>query len=61
MWAMHVGGTLSNGEQVNRLTGLAMKQKPSVDFTGWQRHLELLGEAEAEVVPQFEFPCNNRA
>jgi hypothetical protein len=29
----------SNGEQVNRLTGLAMKQKPSVDFSGyWQRH-----------------------
>ncbi|MGO9399110.1 MAG: IS1595 family transposase [Xanthobacteraceae bacterium] len=31
---------LSNGEQVNRLTGLAMKQKTSVDFTGyWQRHV----------------------
>lgn len=30
---------LSNGEQVNRLTDLATKQKPSVDFTGyWQRH-----------------------
>jgi transposase-like protein len=28
----------SNGEQVNRLTGLALKQKPSVDFCGyWQR------------------------
>ena len=30
----------SNGEQVNRLAGLALKQKPSVDFTGyWQRHI----------------------
>src|SRR3984957_2437391 len=31
----------SNGDQVNRLAGLALKQKPSVDFSGyWQRHLE---------------------
>jgi ISXO2-like transposase domain/Transposase zinc-ribbon domain len=31
---------LSNGEQVNRLSGLAMTQKPSVDFSGyWQRHI----------------------
>jgi transposase-like protein len=30
----------SNGEQVNRVAGLAMASKPSVDFTGyWQRHL----------------------
>jgi hypothetical protein len=30
----------SNGAQVNRLAGLAMAQKPSVDFSGyWQRHL----------------------
>ncbi|HUZ31402.1 MAG TPA: IS1595 family transposase [Xanthobacteraceae bacterium] len=29
----------SNGEQVNRLAGLALSQKPSVDFSGyWQRH-----------------------
>src|ERR1700704_3395219 len=29
----------SNGEQVNRLSGLALKAKPSVDFSGyWQRH-----------------------
>jgi hypothetical protein len=29
---------VSNGEQVNRLAGLAMKNKPSVDFSGyWQR------------------------
>jgi len=29
----------SNGEQVNRLAALALKQKPSVDFSGyWQRH-----------------------
>ena len=29
----------SNGEQMNRLAGLAMKQKPWVDFSGyWQRH-----------------------
>ncbi|HEV2627907.1 MAG TPA: IS1595 family transposase [Pseudolabrys sp.] len=29
----------SNGTQVDRLAGLAMKQKKSVDFTGyWQRH-----------------------
>jgi hypothetical protein len=28
------------GEQVNRVAGLAMVSKPSVDFTGyWQRHL----------------------
>ena len=31
---------LSNGEQVNRIAGLAMVSKPSVDFTGyWQRHV----------------------
>jgi len=30
---------MSNGEQVNRLAGLAMKRSKSVDFTGyWQRH-----------------------
>jgi transposase-like protein len=30
----------SNGEQVSRIAGLAMKAKPSVDFCGyWQRHL----------------------
>jgi transposase-like protein len=30
----------ANGEQVNRLAGLAMKAKPSVDFGGyWQRHV----------------------
>ena len=29
----------SNGDQVNRLAGLALKAKPSVDFSGyWQRH-----------------------
>jgi transposase-like protein len=29
----------SNGEQVSRIAGLAMVNKPSVDFTGyWQRH-----------------------
>jgi transposase-like protein len=29
----------SNGEQVNRVAGLAMTSKPSVDFSGyWQRH-----------------------
>jgi hypothetical protein len=29
-----------NSEQMNRLAGLTMKQKPSVDFTGyWQRHV----------------------
>jgi hypothetical protein len=31
---------LSNGEQVNRLGGLALRCKPSVDFSGyWQRHV----------------------
>jgi transposase-like protein len=31
---------LSNGEQVNRIGGLAMKRGPSVDFSGyWQRHI----------------------
>jgi transposase-like protein len=30
----------SNGEQVNRVAGLALASKPSVDFTGyWQRHV----------------------
>jgi transposase-like protein len=30
----------SNGEHVNRLAGLALKAKPSVDFSGyWQRHI----------------------
>jgi hypothetical protein len=32
----------SNGDQVARLAGLAMKRKQSVDFTGyWQRHIPL--------------------
>jgi transposase-like protein len=32
---------LSNGEQVNRLVGLALTNKPSVDFSGyWQRHVQ---------------------
>jgi hypothetical protein len=31
----------ANGEQVSRVAGLAMKRKPSVDFSGyWQRHKE---------------------
>jgi transposase-like protein len=31
---------VSNGEQVNRVAGLAMTSKQSVDFTGyWQRHV----------------------
>jgi transposase-like protein len=31
---------LSNGEQVNRIGGLALKRGPSVDFSGyWQRHV----------------------
>jgi hypothetical protein len=31
---------MSNGEQVDRVAGLAMKAKPSVDFSGyWQRHI----------------------
>ncbi|MGO9483979.1 MAG: IS1595 family transposase [Rhodomicrobium sp.] len=31
---------MSNGEQVFRIAGLAMKAKPSVDFGGyWQRHI----------------------
>jgi transposase-like protein len=30
-----------NGEQTNRVAGLALTSKPSVDFTGyWQRHIE---------------------
>jgi transposase-like protein len=30
----------SNGDQVNRVAGLALNSKPSVDFSGyWQRHL----------------------
>ena len=36
----------SNGEQVERLTGLAMKRKPSIDFSGyWQRHHSSTGLA----------------
>jgi transposase-like protein len=31
----------SNGEQVNRIAGLALASKPSVDFSGyWQRHVQ---------------------
>ena len=31
----------SNGEQVTRVAGLALANKPSVDFTGyWQKHLD---------------------
>ena len=31
----------ANGEQVSQIAGLAMKRKPSVDFSGyWQRHLQ---------------------
>lgn len=30
---------IANGDQVSRVAGLAMKRKPSVDFSGyWQRH-----------------------
>jgi hypothetical protein len=29
----------SNGEQVNRLTGLALNAKPSVDFGGYWPHV----------------------
>jgi hypothetical protein len=30
---------MSNGEQVNRVAGLAMASKPNVDFCGyWHRH-----------------------
>jgi transposase-like protein len=33
---------LSNGEQVSRVAGFAMKRKPSVDFGGyWQRHIHV--------------------
>ena len=33
--------TATNGEQVSRLAGLALKAKPSVDFSGyWQRHVQ---------------------
>ena len=50
---------MSNGEQVNRVAGLAMKAKPSVDFCGyWQRHVKedglgpsLIGIASAGVRP----------
>jgi transposase-like protein len=32
---------VSNGEQATRVTGLALANKPSVDFTGyWQRHVK---------------------
>jgi hypothetical protein len=32
---------MSNGEQVNRIAGLAMASKRSVDFAGyWQRHVK---------------------
>ena len=32
---------VDNGAQVRRIAGLAMKRKPSVDFTGyWQRHVK---------------------
>jgi hypothetical protein len=32
---------VSNGDQVNRVTALALKRGKSVDFTGyWQRHIE---------------------
>ena len=32
---------MSNGDQVDRLAGLAMRRKPSVDFSGyWQRNLK---------------------
>ncbi len=32
--------SVSNGEQANNVVSLAMKRKPSVDFSGyWQRHV----------------------
>jgi hypothetical protein len=32
---------VTNGEQVHRVTGLALSRKPSVDFGGyWQRHIK---------------------
>lgn len=34
---------VSNGDQVQRVAGLAMNRKPSVDFAGyWQRHVKVL-------------------
>jgi hypothetical protein len=31
---------MSNGDQTHTIAGLAMKGRPSVDFSGyWQRHL----------------------
>jgi len=31
---------MSNGDQTRRITGIAMTQRPSVDFSGyWQRHI----------------------
>jgi hypothetical protein len=36
---------VSNGDQVQRVSKLAMHHKPSVDFSGyWQRHIEHVGE-----------------
>ncbi len=32
---------MPNGEQFQRIAGLAMQRKASVDFTGyWQRHIK---------------------
>lgn len=38
---------VSNGDQVRRISTLAMHRKPSVDFAGyWQRHLPVEGAAQ---------------
>ena len=41
----------ANGEQVNRLAGLALEAKPSVDFSGyWQRHAEAARKADSRKI-----------
>jgi len=50
----------ANGEQVNRLAGLALKAKPSVDFSGyWQRHAEAARKADSRKISCYTWTQEN--
>jgi hypothetical protein len=52
---------VSNGDQVGRVTALAMKRGKSVDFTGyWKRHIaESIGEAGATTKGELLSICHS--
>ena len=54
---------VANGDQVDRVAALAMKRKPSVDFSGyWQRHTKLTGVCKSSshsVLAEISERCND--